>query len=85
MAMCKHTDGEILREVAAATRDLIKVDYSQWKIKFWNKDLLTGDKKNEIVDETENEELWINTENLSVDKEVERRLGYKYKFKEGSF
>ena len=84
MAMCKHTDGEILREVAAATRDLIKVDYSQWKIKFWNKDLLTGDKKNEIVDETENEELWINTENLSVDKEVERRLGYKYKFKEGA-
>ena len=84
MAMCKHADGEALREVVAATSDLVKMDYSQWKIKFWNKELLKVDKKDEVVDETDNDELWINNKNVAVDKEIERRLGYKYKFKEGA-
>ena len=85
LAMCKHADGEILRNAAGATRDLIKADYSKWKIKFWNKDLLTTGKEVEVVDEENERNLIEEAENIKcVDKEIERRLGYKYKYREGA-
>ena len=85
LAMCKHVDGEILRETAGATRDLIRIDYSKWKIKFWNKDLLATNNNVEIVDEEENRNLIEEAEKIeAIDKEIERRLGYKYKYKEGA-
>ena len=85
LAMCKHADGEILREVAGVTRDLVRVDYSKWKIKFWNKDLLITNKEIEVVDEQNEINLIEEAENIkSIDKEIERRLGYKYKYKEGA-
>ena len=85
LAMCKHADGEILRDVAGVTRDLIKVDYSKWKIKFWNKDLLITSKEVEVVEEENEKNLIEEAENIKyIDKEIERRLGYKYKYKEGA-
>ena len=85
LAMCKHADGEILRDVVGVTRDLIKADYSKWKIKFWNKDLLTTNKEIELVEEDNKRNLIEEAENIkSIDKEIERRLGYKYKYKEGA-
>lgn len=84
MAMCKHTCGEKLRGVAGATRDLITTDFSTWNIKFWTKDLLTVDKNLETVDKNENDDLLKKVENIVVDKEIERRLDYNYKFLEGA-
>ena len=77
-------DGEILREVTGATRDLITSDFSTWNIKFWTKDLLTVDKNLEPVDKIEDDSLFITSKNVVVDKEISRRLGYKYKFIEGA-
>lgn len=84
MAMCKHTCGEKLRGVAGASRDLITSDFSTWNIKFWTKDLLTVDKNLESVDKVEDESLFITSKNIVVDKEIQRRLDYKYKFIEGA-
>ena len=84
MAMCKHTCGEKLRGVTGATRDLITSDFSTWNIKFWTKDLLTVDKNLEAVDKIEEDSLFINSEDIVVDKEIKRRLDYKYKFIEGA-
>ena len=83
MALCKHTDGEALREYVGASRDLITSDFSTWKVKFWTKNLLIVDKKIEPVDNFKENDLWKKSEEHPVDKEIERRLGYKYKFKEG--
>ena len=85
MAMCKHRDGEPLREYVGATRDIIKNDFSTWNIKFWSKSMLIGDKKVDIVDESKNEDLLISLKNGVVDKQVIRRLGYNYKFFEGGY
>lgn len=84
MAMCKHACGEKLRGVTGATRDLITSDFSTWNIKFWTKDLLTVDKNLEPVDKIEDESLFITSKNIVVDKEIQRRLDYKYKFIEGA-
>lgn len=84
MAMCKHTCGEKLRGVTGATRDLITSDFSTWNIKFWTKDLLTVDKNLETVDKIEEDSLFITSEDIVVDKEIKRRLDYKYKFIEGA-
>lgn len=85
LAMCKHANGEILRDVAGVTRELIKADYSKWKIKFWNKDLLTTSKEIGVVEEESERNLLEEADNIkSIDKEIERRLGYKYKYKEGA-
>ena len=84
MAMCKHTCGEKLRGVTGASRELITSDFSTWNIKFWTKDLLTVDKNLEPVDKVEDESLFITSKNIVVDKEIQRRLDYKYKFIEGA-
>ena len=85
LAMCKHADGEILRELAGATRDLVNFDSSKWMIKFWNKDLLITNSNVEVIEEESEINLIEEAENIkSIDKEIERRLGYKYKFKEGA-
>ena len=84
MAMCKHTCGEKIRGVTGASRELITSDFSTWNIKFWTKDLLTVDKNLEPVDKVEDESLFITSKNIVVDKEIQRRLDYKYKFIEGA-
>lgn len=84
MAMCKHRDGQILREYIGESVDYLKNDLSTWNIKFWSKDLLIGDKNLVAVDKVEDNNLLITSKVTDVDKEVKRRLTYKYKFIEGS-
>ena len=50
MAMCKHRDGEKLREIVDNYQGTNKDELSTWGIKFWTKDLLTVDKILEAVD-----------------------------------
>ena len=80
MALCKHRDGDKLREYVGAPLDLVTNDLSTWEVKFWTKSSLIGDEKNEVVDNIEEENLLITKKVEIVDKEIERRLGYKYKY-----
>ena len=84
MAICKHRDGESLRELVGANDINIKDDLSTWSVKTWTKSDLIVDKKNSDVDEINEENLLINFDCSSVDKEIERRLDFRYKFREST-
>ena len=84
MAICKHRHGEELREQCGAYRDLIVNDFSNWDVCLWRKGDILGDKNLEPVDKIEENTLNITATNISVDKEIKRRLSYKYKYEEGS-
>ncbi|WP_024614059.1 helicase-exonuclease AddAB subunit AddA [Clostridium sp. Ade.TY] len=83
MALCQHKDGEVLREKVSAFNDIAKDDLSTWDIKIWSKTDFVVDKKIEAVDEISvDKNLFIDSKAETVDKEIERRLGYNYKFNE---
>lgn len=84
MAICKHRDGESLRELVGANDISIKDDLSTWSVKTWTKSDLIVDKKNSDVDEINEENLLINFDCSSVDNEIERRLDFRYKFREST-
>lgn len=84
MAICKHRDGESLRELVGANDISIKDDLSTWSVKTWTKSDLIVDKKNSDVDEINEENLLINFDCSSVDEEIERRLDFRYKFREST-
>ena len=84
MAICKHKDGEILRELVGSNDIRIKDDLSTWSVKTWTKSDLVVDKKDSDVDEINEENLLINFDCSSVDKEIERRLDFRYKFREST-
>ena len=84
MAICKHRDGESLREMLGPVDISIKDDLSTWKTRIWTKSELIGDKNDEPVDKIDEDNLLINSEVEAVDKEIERRLGFSYKFKEST-
>lgn len=84
MSICKHRDGESLRELVGANDISIKDDLSTWSVKTWTKSDLIVDKKNSDVDEINEENLLINFDYSSVDKEIERRLDFRYKFREST-
>ena len=84
MAICKHSQGEELREQCGASRELIVDDFSNWDVQMWRKSDILGDKNLEPVDKIEENTLNITATNISVDKEIKRRLGYKYQYEEGS-
>lgn len=84
MALCKHKDGEEIRNIVNAMNIHIRSDLSTWKIKLWTKKELIVDKINEDVDETEEKELWITKNKRTVDKEIDRRLNYIYKYSQAT-
>ncbi|RKI47074.1 helicase-exonuclease AddAB subunit AddA [Clostridium paraputrificum] len=84
MAICKHKDGEILRELVGLNDIRIKDDLSTWSVKTWTKSDLVVDKKDSDVDEINEDNLLINSDCSSVDKEIERRLDFRYKFREST-
>ena len=77
---CKHRDGEELRKVLGNKSSLIINDDSIWKVNLWTKNKLTVDKDEVAVDENSEDELFINSRIDYIDKEIERRLGYNYKY-----
>lgn len=84
MAICKYRQGEELREQCGASRELIVDDFSNWDVQMWRKSDILGDKNLDPVDKIEENTLNITATNISVDKEIKRRLGYKYQYEEGS-
>ena len=84
MALAKHRDGEELRNRLGVVDINIKNDLSTWDTRIWVKDELFGDKNNESVDEIDEDNLLINSECETVDKEIQRRLGFKYEHLEAT-
>ena len=84
MAICKHRNGEPLREYVGGFNDPIVNDFSTWKVQLWSKNDLIGDKNLQPVDESSEKDLCITSKNTLVDKEISRRLGFVYKFAEGT-
>lgn len=86
MALCKHVDGQYLRDIVGISpSDIhIKDDLSTWKIKKWIKSDLLVDNISESVDE--NEKLKeIQSKNINfVSKEIANRLDYKYDYEEST-
>ena len=80
MALCKHRDGEELRNYIGVNNGLLVNDFSTWKVKMWRKNDLIVEKDEVAVDEFNEDDLFINKEVNSIDKEISRRLGYKYKY-----
>ncbi len=80
MAICKHRDGENLRNYIGSTNSLIVNDFSTWKIKMWSKNDLTVEKDEVAVDENSEDELFIHSHVNYIDKEIRRRLDYEYKY-----
>ena len=79
MALAKHRDGEVIRNGDFV--DNILNDPSNWSVSLWTKNKLTVDKKTDTVDENK-EELFIDKKVEKIDKEIKRRLDFRYKYKE---
>jgi ATP-dependent helicase/nuclease subunit A len=82
MALCKHRDGELLRKLNQSDNVNIIDDLSTWKSKIWSKSDLIVDNKIDTVDNKDEKELLITSDDGNVDKEIENRLGFVYKYKE---
>ncbi|MGG7214255.1 helicase-exonuclease AddAB subunit AddA [Clostridium nigeriense] len=80
MALCKHRDGEKLRNYIGSTNSLLVNDFSTWKVKMWSKSTLTVEKDEVAVDENDEEDLFIYSDINYIDKEIRRRLDYEYKY-----
>lgn len=80
MALCKHRDGEELRNYIGSTNSLLVNDFSTWKVKMWSKSSLTVEKDEVAVDENDEEDLFIYSDINYIDKEIRRRLDYEYKY-----
>ncbi|MEQ8196761.1 MAG: helicase-exonuclease AddAB subunit AddA [Clostridiaceae bacterium] len=83
-AICRHRDGAVLRGSEYQTEGIIDDD-SRWDIKLWKRSDFSENEAVPDEDTIEEKQLFINNDSDSTDKEVERRLGFKYKFKESSF
>ncbi|MDY4079072.1 MAG: helicase-exonuclease AddAB subunit AddA, partial [Clostridium sp.] len=81
MALCKHRNGESIREQVGPMDISIKDDLSTWKINIWKKTDLLVDKNEENVDENKEKDLWINFDCETVDKNIYNRLNFTYTFK----
>ncbi|GAA0071205.1 helicase-exonuclease AddAB subunit AddA [Clostridium sardiniense] len=85
MALCQHKDGEVIRERIGVSNEIAKDDLSTWQVKLWDRNDMIVEKNLEVVDEISiDDDLFINFKEGTVDKEIERRLGYRYKFKEAT-
>jgi ATP-dependent helicase/nuclease subunit A len=80
MAICKHRDGEKLRKYIGVNNSSVINDFSTWNIQMWTKNLLTVEKNEVAVDENGKSDLFINSDINYIDKEIERRLNYRYKY-----
>ncbi|MDZ7543046.1 helicase-exonuclease AddAB subunit AddA, partial [Clostridium perfringens] len=78
MAICKHRDGEKLRKYIEVNNSSVINDFSTWNIQMWTKNLLTVEKSEVAVDENGESDLFINSDINYIDKEIERRLNYRY-------
>ncbi|WP_238906375.1 helicase-exonuclease AddAB subunit AddA [Clostridium sp. YIM B02506] len=83
LALCRHKDGGILRGENSFVENL-SLDNSHWNINLWRKSQMPVEENFIAVDKNEEKELFINKEYKSINKEIERRLGFKYKYRESS-
>ena len=91
MALCKHNDGKVLRDVIKISEEISKEDRSKWKINLWNKSELS--RLDDVEDINEMEEyqsaiisnsIYNHSKNKDIEKEIDKILGYKYPLKEST-
>ncbi|WP_160676635.1 helicase-exonuclease AddAB subunit AddA [Clostridium sp. C8-1-8] len=84
MSLAKHKNGEEIRKSGNTIVDYIKSDFSTWNIKYWSKADVVVDEKLEVVDEISHEEeekrLFIYKDIDDISEDIDRRLGFNYKF-----
>ncbi|MGL5151867.1 MAG: helicase-exonuclease AddAB subunit AddA [Clostridium sp.] len=81
-SLCQHRDGKVLTDYIGDNNCIGKDDLSTWKVKLWSKNEIIVDEKKSDVDKFENNELFIKNDKKFVDEEIERRLGFRYKYKD---
>lgn len=81
LALCKHKDGEVLRDLSSIQDVVIIGDDSKWNIKLWKSIDLLVDNSEENVDNLNNS---VDILNKTVDKnkEICAKLGYVYKYED---
>ena len=83
MALAKHRDGEVLRDLLGVVDIRLKEDLSTWGIRLWKKAELLEQSYPQDVDKTI-PNLCITLNTKSVDKEIYDRLGYSYYYNEAT-
>lgn len=85
MALCKHNDGKILRDIISASDEISKDDCSKWKVNLWNKgNLSKSELKNEINEKSEYESkiianfMYNDSKYKDIERDINNLLGYKY-------
>lgn len=91
MALCKHNDGKVLRDVIKVSDEISKDEQSKWKINLWNKSDLSRLDDSEEINEKEEYQSGIifnsigdNSKNKDIEKDIDKILGYKYPLKEST-
>ncbi|NLZ48772.1 MAG: helicase-exonuclease AddAB subunit AddA [Clostridiales bacterium] len=89
MALAKHRDGKIIRDIAGTYVNVTLHDESSiWQVKLWNKENIITNKNLEVEDENvgESNKLSIVEDNKKdkYSEEIRRRLDWKYKYVEAS-
>lgn len=81
LALCKHKDGEVLRDIASI-QDVVTIgDNSKWNIKLWKSTDLLVDNSEENVDNLNNS-VDILDKTVDKNKEICAKLGYVYKYED---
>ncbi|MDT8718867.1 helicase-exonuclease AddAB subunit AddA [Clostridium sp. 19966] len=84
-AVVRHRDGEAIRKAAEKYVAAVE-DASCWEVKLWSKKDVLVDKKNEAVEESleAGDNLFEESLESRYEKEIERRLSFKYKYIDAS-
>lgn len=86
-SLCHHVNGTVLSDYIGTSNIVVTDDLSKWEIKLWNKSDLINKIESEDIekDDEYNQNITsvdsINSEDL---EEINRRLSYKYNFKEST-
>ena len=89
MALAKHKDGKIIRDIAESHVNITSQDeLSTWEVKLWKKHHIVIDKNVESVDKTVTDSdkglIIEKNERDKYSEEIRRRLDWKYKYIDAS-
>ena len=91
MALCKHNDGKVLRDVIKVSDELSKDDRSKWKINLWNKsDLSRLEDVEDINEKAEYQSriisnlVYDNSKTKDIENDINKILEYKYPLKQST-
>lgn len=80
-ALIKHKDGDILRQ---GKNEFVEIsdDLSSWKINFYKKSDFGVENVGDSIEKKNISILFLNYSNFEVDKEIRKRLEFRYKYRD---